>query len=73
MMYIGIDLTQMKDSFGKIRYVHPKVEMSIDVEDNFDTERLKEFKRGLEEYLEGLNDCLTDENGTDDDTSGLIH
>lgn len=71
MMYIDVRLDMVKDAYGNIRCVQPIVNMGIDLEDNFDLEKLKDFKRSLEKCLEELNYCLTD--GNREDADGLIH
>ena len=59
MVFIDLNLDQLQRADGRIAYIHPNVKIGVDVDDNIDLVKLREFKNQLQEYLEyGLNKCL---------------
>lgn len=59
MVFIDLNLDQLQRADGRISYIHPNVKIGVDVDDNIDLEKLRDFKTQLQDYLEnGLNNCL---------------
>lgn len=59
MLWMNTTLDYVVLSNNQIGAIHPNVELGIDVDDNFDLDKIRTFKKNLTEYLEkGLNDCL---------------
>jgi len=61
MIFIDTNIDHLYGSDGRISYIHPNVKIGVDVDDNIDLEKLREFKNQLQEYLEyGLNNCIAE-------------
>ena len=59
MIYIGVNLTELNMGDGNIAHVIPEVKMEVDVNAKVDLDKLRDFKRKLEFYIDkNLNKCL---------------
>ena len=59
MIYISVNLTELNTGDGNIAHVIPEVKMEVDVNAKVDLDKLRDFKRKLEFYIDkNLNKCL---------------
>lgn len=60
MIYIDLNLNHCNLGNGKIAAIFPEVRIGMDVNDNVDVVKLRDFQTRLQQFIdEGLNDCLT--------------
>lgn len=58
-MYVSIDLNTVQDGTGKTVYIEPNVNIGIDIKDNVDVSKLRDFQLCMNSYIrDGLNSCL---------------
>jgi len=63
MIYIDTNLTHCTLGNGKIAAIYPQVRIGLDVGDNVDMQKLKDFNERLQSFIDkGLNECLIDNN-----------
>lgn len=61
MIYIDMNLNHCVMGNGKIAAIFPEVRMGMDVNDNVDVAKMRDFQTKLQQFIDkGLNECLID-------------
>ena len=59
MIYIDCNLTHCNLGNGNIAAIYPDIRIGMDVNDNVDVVKLRDFQTRLQKFMDkGLNDCL---------------
>ena len=59
MIYLDINLDHLCTSDNHIGCIYPNVRIGMDCSDNVDVQKMRNFQKNLQRYIErGLNDCL---------------
>lgn len=54
-----IDIVEMKNGDGSIRFVYPDININVDIDSNYDISKLKSFKKDLIDYITvNLSNCV---------------